>query len=148
MLFRSAAAELVALLSFAATQNGDRVGMLTFSEGPEAFVRPAAGTRHALRLVRDVISATPALGRRTNIAAAADYLARVVRRRSIVFVISDFLDAGFEESLRGLARHHQVVALTLTDPHDVDLPNVGLAAVADAETLGHVLLVHLERKAG
>ena len=129
-----AAAELVALLSFAATQNGDRVGLLTFAEGPEGFVRPASSTRHALRLVRDVISAAPAFGQRTNITAAADYLARVVRRRSIVFVISDFIDEGFEESLRGLARHHQVVALTLCDPNDTALPDLGVVAVADAET--------------
>ena len=129
-----AAAELVALLGFAATQNGDRVGLLTFSDEPDVYMRPQRGTRHALRLVRDVIAAEPALGRRTSIAEAADYLGRVLRRRSIVFVISDFLDEGFEESLRGLARRHEVVALTLRDPIDVALPDLGMIAVADAET--------------
>jgi len=129
-----AAAELVALLGFTATQNGDRVGLLTFSDEPEVYMRPQRGTRHALRLVRDVIATEPAFGRRTSIAEAADYLGRVLRRRSIVFVISDFLDEGFEESLRGLARRHEVVALTLRDPIDMALPDLGMIAVADAET--------------
>ena len=129
-----AAAELVALLGFAATQNGDRVGLLTFSAMPEEFVRPKRGTRHAMRIVRDVIAAEPALGQRTSIAEAADYLGRMIRRRSIVFVISDFLDEGYEESLRGLAQRHEVVALALVDPIDSALPDLGMIAVADAET--------------
>ena len=129
-----AAAELVALLGFAATQSGDRVGLLTFSAGPDAFVRPLHGTRHALRIVRDVISATPAFGQRTSIAAAADYLGLAQRRRAVVFLISDFLDEGYEESLRGLTQRHEVVALSLVDPIDTTLPDLGLIAVADAET--------------
>ena len=76
-----AAAELVALLSFAATQNHDRAGLLTFAESPETFVRPQRGTRHALRMVRDVILSAPALGTRTDLTAAVDYLGRVLRRR-------------------------------------------------------------------
>ena len=129
-----AAAELVALLGFAATQSGDRVGLLTFSSGPDAFVRPERGTRHALRIVRDVISAEPALGQRTSIAEAAGYLGRVLRRRAVIFLISDFLDEGYEESLRGLAQRHEVVALSLVDPIDAALPDLGMLAVVDAET--------------
>jgi uncharacterized protein (DUF58 family) len=129
-----AAAELVALLAFAATQSGDRAGLLTFSDGPDVFLKPERGTRHALRLVRDVISAEPAFGQRTRIAEAADYLGRVLRRRSVIFVISDFLDEGYEESLRGLARRNEVVALVLADPIDAALPDMGMIAVADAET--------------
>lgn len=74
------------------------------------------------------------MGQRTDIGAAADYLGRVMRRRAVIFVISDFLDAGYEESLRGLARRHEVVALTLADPIDTALPDMGMIAVADAET--------------
>jgi len=129
-----AAAELVALLSFAATQNGDRAGLLTFSDGPDVYLKPERGTRHALRLVRDVIAAEPAFGQPTRIAQAADYLGRVMRRRSVVFLISDFMDEGYEESLRGLARRHEVIALALVDPVDVALPDMGLIAVMDAET--------------
>ncbi|MEI7925044.1 MAG: DUF58 domain-containing protein [Chloroflexota bacterium] len=129
-----AAAELVALLAFAATQNGDRAGLLTFSDAPDVYLKPERGTRHALRLVRDVLAAEPAFGRRTKIADAVDYLGRVLRRRSVVFVISDFLDAGYEEALRGLARRHEVVALVLVDPVDGAIPNMGMVAVADAET--------------
>lgn len=129
-----AAAELVALLGFAAAQSGDRAGLLTFSDAPETFLRPERGTRHALRMVRDVLAAEPSLGQRTDIGAAADYLGRVLRRRAVIFVISDFLDEGYEESLRGLARRHEVVALTLADPIDTALPDMGMIAVADAET--------------
>ena len=129
-----AAAELVALLGFAATQNGDRAGLLTFSGGPDTFVRAERGTRHALRLVRDVIAAEPPLGQRTNIAAAAEYVGRVLRRRSVIFLISDFMDEGYEESLRGLARRHEVVALSLVDPIDGALPDLGMIAAIDAET--------------
>ncbi len=129
-----AAADLVALLAFAATQNGDRAGLLTFSDAPDVYLKPERGTRHALRLVRDVLAAEPDFGRRTKIADAVDYLGRVLRRRSVVFVISDFLDAGYEEALRGLARRHEVVALVLVDPVDGALPDMGMVAVADAET--------------
>jgi len=129
-----AAGELTALLGFAATQNGDRVGLLTFSGGPNTFVRPGRGTRHALRVVRDVLAAPPAFGERTSIADAADYLARMLRRRSAVFLMSDFMDDGYEEALRGLARRHEDVALTLIDPIDGALPDLGMIAVADAET--------------
>lgn len=129
-----AAAELVALLAFAATQNNDRAGLLTFSDGPDVFLKPDRGTRHALRLVRDVLAAEPAFGQRTSIAEATDYLGRVLRRRSVVFLISDFLDEGYEESLRGLARRHEVIALVLADPIDDVLPDLGMIAVADAET--------------
>ncbi len=129
-----AAAELAALVGFASTQNGDRVGLLTFSNAPDNFVRPQRGTRHALRIVRDVLATEPARGQRTSIAEAADYMGRVLRRRSVVFLISDFIDDGYEEALRGLARRHEVVALAMVDPHDITLPDLGLVAVADAET--------------
>ena len=129
-----AAGELTALLSFAATQSNDRAGLLLFSDGIDAYVPPKRTTRHALRLVRDVLTAAPAIGRGTNIGAAADYLAQVLGRRSMVFVISDFLADGYVESLRGLAQRHEVIALTLNDANDLALPDMGMVAIADAET--------------
>jgi uncharacterized protein (DUF58 family) len=135
-----AAAELTALLGFAAAQNGDRTGLLCFSDGIDAFVPPRSGTRHVLRLVRDVLADETPAGRHTNLGAAAEYLGRVLKRRSAVFLISDFFDTGFEPELQALARRHDVVALTLIDPLDLELPDLGLVEVQDAEAGGRILI--------
>lgn len=129
-----AAAELVALLGFSAAYNNDRTGLLTFSDRVEAYVEPRRGTRHVLRQVRDVLLADIAPGRGTAMAPALDHLARVLRRRSVVFVISDFLTTGYAQSLQTLARRHDVIALVLVDPLDLELPDVGLLDVLDSET--------------
>jgi uncharacterized protein (DUF58 family) len=126
------AAELCALLSFAAVYQNDRAGLLTFTDRVEHFVAPAHGTRHVLRIVREVLHHEPARPG-TSIAAASDYLARILHRRSIVFVISDFNDQGYERSLRTLSRRHEVLALTLIDPLDLELPDLGVVEVEDAE---------------
>jgi uncharacterized protein (DUF58 family) len=127
-----AAAELVALLGFAAAQHHDRAGMLTFAGGVERFVPPKHGVNHVLRLVRDVLRHPPP-SPGTRIAAACDYLTRALRRRSVVFLISDFFDAGYVDSLRTLARRHDVIALVLVDPADVELPDLGIVRFAGAE---------------
>lgn len=127
-----AAAELTALLGFAAAQHHDRVGMLTFAGEVERFVPPKRGVNHVLRLVRDIVRhPSPSPG--TNIAAACDYLARALRRRSVVFLISDFVDANYLDSLRTLARRHDVIALALVDPADQRLPDLGIVRFAGAE---------------
>ena len=134
-----AAASVCALLTLAAAYSQDRTGLLTFSDRVERFIPPARGTRHALRLVREVLRhPKPQPG--TSIATACDYLSRVLRRRSVVCIISDFFDHGFEESLRSLARRHDVIAATLIDPTDLELPDVGLVEVEDIERGGRVLL--------
>ena len=133
------AAKISALLSFAASINHDRAGLLTFSDRVERFVPPARGTRHVLRLVREVLYHPPPHPG-TDIGAACDYLTRVLRRRSIVFLISDLFDDGYEQSLRALARRHEVVAVTLVDPLDLELPEVGLIEVEDAEHGERLLL--------
>jgi uncharacterized protein (DUF58 family) len=133
------AAELCALLSFAAVYHNDRAGLLTFTDRVERFVTPAHGTRHVLRIVREVLHHEPARPG-TSITAASDYLARILRRRSIVFFISDFYDSGYEQSLRTLARRHELLALTLTDPLDLELPDLGIVEVEDAERGTRMLL--------
>ncbi len=138
------AAELCALLSFAAVHHNDRSGLLTFTDRVERFVPPAHGTRHVLRIVREVLHHEPTRPG-TSIATAADYLARILRRRSIVFVISDFYDHGYEQSLRTLARRHEVLALTLTDPLDLELPDLGIVEVEDAERGTRMLLETSDR---
>ena len=133
------AAQVCALLSFAAAYNNDRTGLLTFSDRVERFVPPARGTRHVLRLVRDILFHPPPHSG-TDLAAALDYLTRVLRRRSIVFLLSDFFDAGYEQSLRTLARRHDVVAISLVDPLDLALPDAGMIEVEDAESGERVLV--------
>lgn len=129
-----AAAELVALLGFSAAYNHDRAGLLTFSEGVERYVEPKRGTRHVLRLVHDVLRADIEPRRRTELTPALEHLGRVLRRRSVVFVISDFFTSGYAQALQTLARRHDVIALVLEDPLDRTLPDVGLIDVFDVET--------------
>jgi uncharacterized protein (DUF58 family) len=133
------AAEVAGVLAFAAVENNDRVGMLAFTDRIERYVTPDKGSRHVLRLVRDLLSLETA-GRGTDIAMAARYLDRVVRRRAVVFLLSDFIDSGYEAPLRTLARRHDVIAITVGDPREAALPAVGMLEAEDAETGERVLL--------
>jgi uncharacterized protein (DUF58 family) len=130
---RELAAEVAATLAFAAIANGDRVGLLAFSDEVERYIRPAKSRRHVLRIIRELLYLSPR-GRRTKIGSALSYLARVTRRRAIVFLLSDFFDAGYEPELRAAALRHEIVALTLSDPRERELPDVGLLEVEDAES--------------
>jgi uncharacterized protein (DUF58 family) len=127
------AAELSALLAFAAVASNDLVGLLTFTNRVETFIPPAKGSRHALRLVRELVGARPA-GRATDIGVALNYVQRALPRRAIVFLISDFMNEGFEAVLRSTARRHDVIALAVGDPREVSLTSVGLVEAEDSET--------------
>ena len=127
------ATELSAVLAMSAIRNNDRVGALTFTDRVEYVVPPGKGRRHVLRLVRDLLVREPE-GRGTDIAGALDYLARMLPHRAIVFLISDFVDASIEQSLKLLARRHDVVAVTIEDPRERLLPDLGLARFTDPET--------------
>ena len=127
-----AAAELAALLGFVTVANRDRFGLLTFSSQIERFVPPQHGQKQVLRIVRDIIHhSTPAPG--TRISVACDYLAHALRRRSIVFLISDFFDSDYANSLRLLSLRNDVIAVALTDPIDLELPDIGLVHFVSAE---------------
>jgi uncharacterized protein (DUF58 family) len=136
---RQAAAEVAALLAVAAVGNGDRVGLAGFTATVERYVPPAKGTRHALRVLRDVLAFEPA-GKGTDLAAALDFLTRVHRRRAVLFVVSDFLDAGFDRAFRRAARRHDLIAVRVADPRERDWPAAGLVQLEDAET-GRQLLI-------
>ncbi|GIW45905.1 MAG: hypothetical protein KatS3mg077_3187 [Candidatus Binatia bacterium] len=133
------AAELAALFAFSAIRNNDKVGLILFSERIEHSLRPKKGTRHVLRVVRDVLSFVPH-GRGTNLAAAMEHLVHVHKRRAVVFVLSDFLDAGGFAALKLARQRHDVIAIVLDDPRDFELPPVGLVRLADPET-GRTLVV-------
>jgi uncharacterized protein (DUF58 family) len=130
------AVEAAALLAFAAQRNRDRVGLLLFTDRVELFVPARKDPRHALRLIRELIAFEPR-GSGTDFRVAADHIARVVKRRAIIFVVSDFLSDSFEEPLRRLRRsgpRHDVVAMDVSDPREHSLPRAGLLELFDPET--------------
>jgi uncharacterized protein (DUF58 family) len=133
------AAEIAAVIAMAAIKNNDRVGLLTFTDRVEEFVPPKKGRRHALRLIRDLLAFRPS-GRGTDIATALDYVGRILRQRAIIFLISDFLDMGFERSLKLISRRHDLVAITVSDPRERLLPDVGYLELIDAESDRRVVL--------
>ncbi len=126
-------AELSAVLAFAAIANGDRIGLLLCSDRIELLVPPRKGRRHALRLVREVLGFEPE-GIGTDLGLALDHLRHVLHRRSIVFVISDFMTSGYENALATVRRRHDVIALPVEDPVESILPNAGLLDLIDAES--------------
>src|SRR5205085_197814 len=107
---RDAAAELAAVLAFSAISNNDRVGLVQFTAGVEQFVPPAKGTRHVLRLIRDVLFYQPRQAG-TSLAGALNFVSRVLRRRSVVFFLSDFMDRDYERSFKRVARKHDLIAV-------------------------------------
>lgn len=130
---RRLAAEASAVIALAAARNNDRVGLLLFSDRTELYVPPRKGRTHLLRLLRELLSFEPA-GRGTDLSGAADFLGGVLTRRALVFVVSDFLAAGWETRMRVLRRRHEVIALALSDPRERALPRAGLVEVVDPET--------------
>ena len=133
------AAEIAAVLAMAAIKNNDRVGLLLFTDRVEQFVPPKKGRRHALRLIRDLLAFEPS-GRGTDLSTALDYVGRVLSHSAIVFLISDFLDDGFEKPLKVISRRHDLVAITVADPREQALPDVGFLELYDAETDQRVVL--------
>jgi uncharacterized protein (DUF58 family) len=127
------AAEFCALVAFSAIRNNDNVGLLLFSDRVERFVPPAKGSSHALRLVHELLG-FEARSAGTDIAVALSYLARIIHRRCVVFLVSDFLAPDFERPLRILAKRHDVIAVRTSDPCEQRLPDVGLAALLDPES--------------
>jgi uncharacterized protein (DUF58 family) len=130
---RELAAEVAAILAFSAINNQDKVGLLLFSEEVELFIAPKKGRLHTLRLIREMLYFQPR-GRRTNLAAALEYLNKLISRRAVVFVISDFLAPDYSKPLTVTSRRHDLVAMPVIDPGEERLPNVGLITFEDAET--------------
>src|SRR5689334_9826450 len=135
----SLSVEVAAVLALAAARQNDRVGALLFADDVERVIPPRKGRRHALRVIRDLVAFEPA-GRRTNLAASLSYASRLLRHRSIVVVLSDFIAEGWERPLRRLAARHDVVAITVDDPREYTLPNAGWIELADAESGEQVLV--------
>ena len=133
------AAEFCAVLAFAAAKNNDKVGLLIFTDQVELYIPPKKGSRHVLRLIRELVYFKMPQ-RRTDITLALDYLAKVTHKRATIFLVSDFLEARFEKSLGLLNRRHDVIVVPVRDRAEIAMPDVGLIELQDAET-GEVLLV-------
>lgn len=130
---RETAAEAAAILGFSALHNGDKVGLLLFAAEPLIFVTPEKGNRHLLRLIREILVAKPD-NPATSISVACDVLIRSLKRRSLVFLISDFHADPLDKPLGKLARKHETIALRVTDPLERALPKAGRVVLTDPET--------------
>jgi uncharacterized protein (DUF58 family) len=127
------AAEICGLLAFSAIKNNDKVGLIIFTDRIELFIPPQKGQQHVLYIIREILGFDPA-GTQTDIAQALDYLGRMMRKKCVVFLVSDFQDAGYEKALRLAAHHYDLIAVSITDPRELSVPNVGLVELSDPET--------------
>lgn len=127
------AAEVASTLAFSASQNGDKIGLLLYSDEVESFIPPRKGRSHVFRIIREILFFRPAR-RGTSLKAALKYLNLVMSRPAVVFVVSDFLDEGYERALRVTNERHDVIAVSIFDRRELELPDVGLIALEDAES--------------
>jgi uncharacterized protein (DUF58 family) len=132
-LKKSLITEICAVLAFSAITNNDKIGVIFFSGEVEKFIPPKKGKSHILRIIRELLEFTPA-NPGTNIGGALRYLNNVIKRRSIAFLITDFMDDGYEDALRLVNKRHDLVALHIYDQRETEMPNLGLVQFTDPET--------------
>ena len=133
MLKREIIAELCAVLAFSATQNNDKIGLTLFTDQIELYVPPKKGKKHILRIIRELIEFQPN-GKKTDIKEALRYFTNMVKKRSIAFIVSDFMDDNFEDALKVANKKHDIVALKIEDAIENEIPNIGLIQLKDNET--------------
>lgn len=143
-LKREVAAELSAVLAFSAINNNDKVGLIIFSDKINKFIPPRKGKKHGLRVIREILFNKPQEAS-TDLPGALEYLNRIIKRRSTVFLISDFLSENYEKALQTANKKHDIIALSITDPREISLPDAGMIDLEDAET-GETLLLDTSSK--
>jgi uncharacterized protein (DUF58 family) len=143
---RELAAEVACLFAFSAIRNNDKVGCILFSDHVELFIPPAKGRGHSLRIIREILFFEPK-GRGTDIAGALETLNRVIHRRAVALLISDFQAPDFTKQLSVTARRHDLVAIPIVDPREMELPDVGRVVFEDAETGERLVVNTSDRKA-
>ena len=136
--------EISATLAFSALQNNDKVGLILFSDQIELFISPSKGKTHVLRIIRELIEFKPK-SKKTNIAAALKFLSSVTKKKAIVFMLSDFMDDGYEKTLKIAGKKHDLTGIRIYDKHDEEIPNLGMVPMLDAET-GAVQLINTASK--
>lgn len=127
------AAEICALIAFSAIRNNDKVGLLAFTDRLEKFIPPRKGREHVLRVIRELLYLNPQ-GKGTDISLALGYLNRILKRRSVVFLVSDFLAQGYQAALKITGKRHDAIAISIEDPKERELPSVGFITLDDLET--------------
>ncbi len=127
------AAEIAALLAFSAIRNNDKVGLICFTDTVEHYVTPCKGKKHVLRVIRDILRFQPNRTK-TDISEALSFANNILKPHSVVFLISDFMDTDYQKQLRVTAKRHSLIAITLIDRRELDIPNIGLIAFTDPET--------------
>lgn len=132
-LKREVVTEISAVLSFSAIQNNDKIGVIFFSDHIEKFIPPKKGKSHILHIIRELLSLKPS-SKKTNIAEALRFLTNAIKKKSTAFLISDFIDSGYENALRIAGNKHDLVALKVFDPKENELPDVGLVPFEDSES--------------
>ena len=127
------ATEICAILALSAIKNNDKVGMIMFTDKIEKFIPPKKGPKHVLRVIRELLCSQPT-GKGTNISVALEYLNKITHRRTISFVVSDFIANDYAHALRIANKRHDMIAITIVDPREQELPNVGFIELRDAES--------------
>jgi uncharacterized protein (DUF58 family) len=133
MLKRELITELTATIAFSAIQNNDKAGVIFFSDKIEKYIPPKKGKFHILRIIRELINFKPE-SKGTDISLALKYLNNMIKKRCIAFVISDFMDSGFDDAIKVASKKHDLAALRIVDPREEEMPDVGLVRFKDAET--------------
>lgn len=136
--------EIAATLAFSAIQNNDKVGLILFSDQVELFIPPKKGKSHVLRIIRELIEFQPR-SKKTNIDQALRYLSNVMTKKAIVFILSDFRDDSYAQTLKILGKKHDVTGVRIYDKHDETIPNIGMVTMRDAET-GKTMVVNTASK--
>ncbi len=130
---RELGTEIAAVLGFSAIKNNDKVGAILFSDGVEKYIAPKKGRSHVLRLIRELLFYKPE-GKGTSISTALDFILKVAKRKSVVFIISDYMDDGYWQSMKIVNRKHDVIGIQIVDPLESNLDNLGLVKIHDPET--------------
>jgi len=138
-------AEISAILAFSAIKNNDKVGLIIFSDRIEKFIPPKKGRSHVWRVIREIVQYRP-LKRKTNISAALEYFNKVMKRKSVCFLLSDFQCSGYDQNLRISNKKHDVIAVTIRDPREIILPNIGFVELEDAETGESIIIDTYDKK--
>ena len=130
---REVLTEIAATLSFSALQNNDKVGLLLFSDQVELFIPPKKGRTHVLRIIRELLEYQPE-SKQTDIRVALEFLSGILKKKAIVFLLSDFMDDSYEKTLRIAAKKHDLTGIRVYDKREVEMPNIGLVPMLDSET--------------
>jgi len=130
---REVLTEIAATLSFSALQNNDKVGLLLFSDQVELFIPPKKGRTHVLRIIRELLEYQPK-SKQTDICVALEFLSGILKKKAIVFLLSDFMDDSYEKTLRIAAKKHDLTGIRVYDKREVEMPNIGLVPMLDSET--------------